>query len=320
MRNAFIKELTNFAKADESAVFLSANCGWGVLDALADELGAIGAKDRNGKSGRFLDVGIAEQNMIAVAAGLAACGKRVFVYSISNFPTLRALEHIRNLILYPSLNIKIISIGAGFIYGAQGMTHHMTEDAGVMRSLPKMEIFTPCDPIEAAAIARLCATSDSAAYIRIQRGGEAPLHSRPLSDARIDAIARGDLIAIGETERSAAIAIIASGAIAAEAIKAQDTLASVGAIAAVYSAPRLPLDSAAIANLAKRVDRIITIEEHNRIGALGSAVAEILADMQSGVKLIRLGLNDSFATAVGDQTYLRELYGIDAATLVKSAV
>jgi transketolase len=316
MRNAFIKELTALIKDDDRAVFLSANCGWGVLDNLSSELGEIGAKTKDGKSGRYLDVGIAEQNMIALAAGLAASGKRVFVYSIANFPTLRALEHIRNLVLYPSLNVKIISIGAGFIYGAQGMTHHMTEDAGVMRALPKIEIFTPCDPIEAAAIARICAASDKTAYIRIQRGGEAPLHSAALSDRRIEALANGAPIAIGDESPNATIAIVASGAIASEAIEAQKRLALKGAIANVYSACRLPLDRGAIARLAegltKRTDCVITLEEHNAQGALGSAVSEVLASLQSGVKLVRLGLNDAFATIVGDQTYLREVYGIDA--------
>jgi transketolase len=318
VRNAFIKELTSFAKADESAVFLSANCGWGVLDGLAAELGEIGAKDRNGKSGRFLDVGIAEQNMIALAAGLAASGKRVFVYSIANFPTMRALEHIRNLILYPSLNVKIISIGAGFIYGAQGMTHHMTEDAGVMRSLPGIDIFTPCDPFEAAAIARICAASGKAAYIRIQRGGEAPLHSGELSGARIEAIANGTPIAVGEESPKASIAIIALGAIASEAIKAQESLAARGAIANVYSACRLPLNRVAIERIAKQADRIITLEEHNRVGALGSAVAEILADTQSAVKFDRLGLDDTFATIVGDQAYLRDAYRLNALATTKA--
>ncbi|MDR0746682.1 MAG: hypothetical protein LBE89_02190 [Helicobacteraceae bacterium] len=318
MRSAFIKKLTALIKDDENAVFLSANCGWGVLDDLASELGEIGAKARNGKNGRYLDVGIAEQNMIALAAGLAADGKRAFVYSISNFPTLRALEHIRNLILYPKLNVKIISIGAGFIYGAQGMTHHMTEDMGVMRSLPNIKIFTPCDPIEALAIARLCAASDNAAYIRIQRGGETTLHSAELSDCEIESLANGAPIAIGEESPNASIVIIASGAIACEAIEAQRNLAERGVIANVYSACTLPLDCGAIARLAKRADRIITLEEHNAQGALGSAVGEVLTHLQSSVKLVRLGLQNTFAVAVGDQPYLREVYGLNAQTIVEA--
>ncbi|MDR2034466.1 MAG: hypothetical protein LBP89_07535 [Helicobacteraceae bacterium] len=316
MRNAFIGELTALIKDDDRAVFLSANCGWGVLDNLASELGEIGAKTQNGKSGRFLDVGIAEQNMIALAAGLAASGKRVFVYSISNFPTLRALEHIRNLILYPSLNVKIISIGAGFIYGAQGATHHMTEDAGVMRALPNIEIFTPSDPIEAAAIARLCAASDKAAYIRIQRGGEATLHNVALSDRKIEDLTNGTPIAIGEESPNASIAIIVSGAIACEAIEARERLSACEIVANVYSACRLPLNCAAIARLAKQADRIITLEEHNTQGALGSAVSEVLTDLQSPVKLVKLGLKDTFAVTVGDQSYLRKIYNLNAKAII----
>ncbi|GHV04503.1 transketolase [Campylobacterota bacterium] len=317
MRNAFLAALTEIALADERVCLLSANCGWGVLDGFAKAVGTM-------PNGRFLDVGIAEQNMIALAAGLATTGRKVIAYSISNFPSLRALEQIRNLVLYPRLDVKIVSVGAGFVYGAQGMTHHMTEDAGVLRALPEMEIFTPADPLEAEAVARIVCAHERAAFVRLQRAGESALHAA-LGQSEREMIANGTPIVIGEGAGEAGVggatvAIVASGAIVGEAYKAQTLLAANGVKTSVYSAPRLPLNARAVAEIAKLSFAIITLEEHNRVGALGSAVAEILCGHGLSARLLRLGLDDTFATTVGDADYLRVAYGLNAASIAEAVM
>ena len=158
MRNTFINELEKLAVVDPSIYLLTGDLGFGVLNSFSENLPK-----------QFINVGISEQNMTAVAAGLALEGNAVYTYSIGNFPSLRCLEQIRNDICYPNANVKIISVGAGLSYGQLGMSHHATEDMAIMRALPNMRVFSPADPQEAIAVLKEVSQVPGPAYIRLEK-------------------------------------------------------------------------------------------------------------------------------------------------------
>ena len=160
MRNAFIQTLLECAKRNPDVELITGDLGFGVLkpfwEALPDQ---------------FLDVGIAEQNMTSIAAGIALEGKTVFTYSIGNFSTLRCIEQIRNDCAYHNANVKIVCVGGGFVYGSLGMSHHATEDLAIMRAIPNIHVFAPADAAEASAVARAVIDIPGTCYIRLGRGG-----------------------------------------------------------------------------------------------------------------------------------------------------
>jgi transketolase len=169
MRTTFIQTLCEIAERDERVWLLTADLGYSVLEPFAERFPS-----------RFLNVGVAEQNMIGVAAGLAHSGKMPFVYSIANFPTLRCFEQIRNDVCYHEANVKIVAVGGGFAYGAQGYTHHGVEDLGVMRLLPNMIVVAPGDPVETRGATLAMAAHRGPCYLRLGKAREA-------GRARVDA-------------------------------------------------------------------------------------------------------------------------------------
>jgi len=297
MKHAFVNTLLQLAAEDESIWLVTGDIGYGVLTPFWERF-----------PGRFVNAGIAEQAMTGLAAGLALEGKTVFVYSIANFPSLRCLEQIRNDCACHSANVKIVSVGAGFAYGAQGMTHHGTEDAAVLRAIPGVTVVTPCDPLEAAAATRAAAAIPGTCYLRLGRGGEPVLH-RSTPDLQTGRA----LQLIG----GARVAMFAAGAIAAEALKARAALAEKGLAPAVYSVPFLkPMDAGLIHRAAHQYDLIVTVEEHGILGGLGGAVAERLAEMERHARLLRIGL-DGCDSMVGSQAYLRERHGLSAGRIAQ---
>ena len=173
MRTAFFKTLVEIAETDLRINLVVGDLGFGVVEPFVQRF-----------PDRFLNVGVAEQNMSGVAAGMALCGKTVFTYSIANFPTLRCLEQIRNDICYHRANVKIVAVGGGLMYGALGMTHHATEDLAIMRALPEMTVVAPGDPLEAAHATRALAATPGPGYLRLGRAGEPAVHQGPI-DFRI---------------------------------------------------------------------------------------------------------------------------------------
>ena len=153
MRDAFIQTLLEEAKRDSNLILITGDLGFGVLESFERELPR-----------QFLNSGIAEQSMLGLAAGIASTGKRVFVYSIGNFPTLRALEQIRNDVCYMNNPVVIVSVGSGYSYGSQGYTHHALEDIAAMRALPNMNVISPADPIETEILTRYLASDRKPAY------------------------------------------------------------------------------------------------------------------------------------------------------------
>lgn len=293
MRNEVVAELTNFASQDTRVLLATADLGYNVLDVFFKNFPR-----------RYINVGIAEQNLATISAGLALEGNMVFTYSIGNFPTLRCIEQIRNCICYHNANVKILAVGGGFAYGSLGMTHHATEDIAMMRALPNMKVYVPGDALEAVKCFQEMCKFDGPAYLRMARGNEPNVHEK--KEFIVNRIIPLD-------ENGNDIIIFASGTIVSEAVKLQRLFKDNSINSSVYSVPVVkPIDAQSIIDLANTSKLIITIEEHNVIGGLGSAVSEVLAQLPSHAQVIRIGLNDEFTSIVGNQDYLREVYGLSA--------
>lgn len=291
MRDSFVRSLMELAKQDKDVELITGDLGFGVLkpfwEALPDQ---------------FLNAGIAEQNMTAMAAGMALEGKTVFTYSIGNFPTLRCLEQIRNDCAYHGANVNIVCVGGGFVYGSLGVSHHATEDLAVMRSLPDVAVFAPADRVEAAAVTKAAAEYPGTCYIRLGRGGE------QVAREKIDDFEIGRAIPVQQGSR---VAIFTTGDIYGEAAAAVELLQEQGITPTVYTFPTVkPMDAQTVCACAETHDLIVTCEEHNILGGLGTAVAEVLAEHPSRARLVRLGISGSYCTTVGSQNYLRRQYGL----------
>jgi transketolase len=292
MRAAFFNTLLKLAERDERIHFVVGDLGFGVVEPFARRF-----------PDRFLNAGVAEQNMTGVAAGLALCGKIVFTYSIGNFSTIRCLEQIRNDICYHKADVKIVSVGGGFSYGPLGMTHHAVEDLAIMRVLPSMVVVAPGDPFEVEQATRALVARPGPAYLRLGRAGEPRLHGL------------GAVFELGRAIRvkeGRALTIISSGGMLETGIRAAELLGEAGIDTRVVSMHTLkPLDEAEILSAAAETGAIATLEEHCLIGGLGSAVAEVLAEA-SGPRgrLKRLGVPSTFASEVGSQDYLRAMHGL----------
>jgi len=298
MRDTFVGVLTELAPAHPELMVLTGDLGFGVLNRFIAEF-----------PDQYLNMGVAEQNMSGVAAGLALEGRAVFTYSIGSFPTLRSLEQIRNDICYHSANVKIVCIGGGMSYGPVGFSHHATEDLAMLRSLPGMRVLSPGDLWEAAEVTRYLLEQDGPAYLRLDKSA-APLttrHGEMFQPNKIRVVRKGSHITLAAT-----------GGILGEAILAADTLADEGIGCRVLSVHTIkPLDTNELIAAAKQTEGIVSIEEHAVEGGLGGAIAESL--MEAGVYpgfFVRMGLRNTFSAVIGTQAYLRHVYGLDAASIV----
>jgi transketolase len=252
---------------------------------------------------RFLNMGVAEQNMTGVAAGMALCGNVVFTYSISNFPTLRCMEQIRNDVCYHDANVKIVCVGGGVAYGSVGVTHFATEDIAMMRALPNMTVVAPGDPYETAQATLALAERPGPCYLRLGRAGEPTLHApgTPFEIGRAIPLRDG-----GD------VTIVATGGVLQNALEVGERLAADGIDARVVSMHTIkPLDVDALIAAAAETRAIVTLEEHSVIGGLGSAVLEALSDAgRRDVPVERVALPPQFPSQVGNQEYLWSVYGL----------
>jgi transketolase len=292
MRTSFIETLADIAERDPRVWLLTADLGYSVLERFSTRFPE-----------RYVNVGVAEQNLIGVAAGLARCGKTVFVYSIANFPTLRCLEQIRNDVCYHEANVKVVAVGGGLAYGAQGYTHHGIEDLAVMRSLPGMTVVAPGDPVETRALTRALADKPGPCYLRLGKANEPMIH------APDQAVVLGKAIQL-RTGRD--MTLISTGAMLETTVKTADRLEGADISARVLSMPTVkPLDEEAVAKAARETPTVITVEEHSVTGGLGSAVAEFLSENPGPrpVRFRRFGLPDRLHHTIGSQSYLRRLMG-----------
>lgn len=294
MRDTFVRTLIDLAKEDRNIELITGDLGFGVLKPFWEQL-----------PDQFTNIGIAEQNMTTVAAGMALEGKTVFTYSIGNFPTLRCLEQIRNDCAYHKANVKIVCIGGGFVYGSLGMSHQATEDLAILRALPDVVVMAPADLVEAEEATKTIAAYPGTCYLRLGRGGEKRIHEK------IDNFQIGKAIKVKEGKD---IVMFSAGAIFEEVNEAYEILREKGYSPAIYTFPTVkPIDKEVINECSEKFDLIVTCEEHNIIGGFGGAVAEVMAEKRyRKAALLRIGLNDIYATIVGNQKYLRDQYGLSA--------
>jgi transketolase len=281
----------DLAKADRSIYLLVGDVGFSLVESFRQEYPT-----------RFLNVGIAEQNMIGISTGLALSGKNVFCYSLANFPTIRCLEQIRNDACYHNANVKIISSGGGLTYGSLGVTHHVTEDLAIMRALPNMIVVAPGDPVEASLATRAVAEWQGPCYLRLAKTGD------PVVYKKAPHFQIGKAIKLRDGKD---VTLIVTGGMLLNTVQAAEQLAQEGIQTRVLSMHTIkPLDTEAILSAAAETGAIVTIEEHSVVGGLGGAVAEVLAESGTSVIFKRIAVNDSFCTKVGSQDYLRKLYSL----------
>lgn len=294
MRTAFINQLVEEARKNDKIMLLVGDLGYHVVEPFADAFPQ-----------RFINVGIAEQNMIGVAVGLAKEGFIPFIYSIANFPTMRCVEQIRNDACYHDLNINIISVGGGFAYGSLGASHQATEELGMMRVLPNIIVCAPGDPIEAKLLTPLAVKQPHPFYIRLGKSGEPVVHQH------LDVMTFGNMIPVIQGEK---IAVVSTGTMLKYSY---DFIKNNGINASLYSMPFIkPVNLEQLKSIAEKYSKIITIEEHQSAGGIGSVLLECLNDLRErkeidSMPLIkRIAIPDSFYAVAGSQSYLRQLAGI----------
>lgn len=300
MRGGFFRALEELAERDERVFLVVGDLGYAVTESFAKRFPK-----------RFLNAGVAEQNMTGIAAGLALSGKIVFTYSIANFPILRCLEQVRNDICYHRANVKIVAVGGGLAYGSLGSTHHATEDLAIMRALPEMVVVAPGDPAEAEAATHAVGAYPGPCYLRLGRADEPRVHQEAI-DFRL-----GTAIEVTEGND---VTLIATGGMLMTAVQVAEMLRAKRIGVRVLSMHTIkPLDVEAILRAARETGGIFTLEEHSVTGGLGSAVAEVLAESGDGrVPFKRLGLPAAFSCKVGAQAYLRAQYGLSAEAVAET--
>lgn len=298
MRNKFIEYLVTAAKQDKNIYLLCGDLGYSVLEPFAEQF-----------PDRFINVGIAEQNMIGIAAGLALSGKKVFVYSIVNFAITRCLEQIRNDVCYHNVDVTVVAVGGGLAYGAQGYTHLGIEDIAFTRSLPNMQVYIPADKIELEYCMNSILSDSSPKYLRLARGKEPDLHPSKITSPFV------------EVKTKNKINFLSIGPILQQACLAAEELEKHNINVGVYSCPGFSKlqDSEMFLELADS-DLLVTVEEHLDYGGLGSYVLEILSANKNCPRIIRKGVKHETITNIGSQPFLQQQNQIDAKSLVKTVL
>lgn len=300
MRNAFADEVTQMAKADPRVVLLSGDIGNRLFDKL-----------RTQSPNQFLNCGVAEQNMMGVAAGMGLSGLRPIVYTITPFTTVRCLEQIKVDVAYHESPVIIVGTGSGLSYASLGPTHHSLEDFAIFRAIPNLQVLAPWDAPSLRACLRMAIDSGRPTYIRIGKKGEADL----CEGQAVPAIGDGLVLQTGKR-----ICILAVGTVAQEAVAAARILNQQGIAAEVVLVHTVkPCPTALFDGLLSRLECFVTVEEHARIGGFGESFLSHLALKSLQKRVICLGTSDSFMPIVGSQAFARSHFGIDAASIVASA-
>lgn len=255
---------------------------------------------------RHFDMGIAEGNMMGVAAGLAASGKIAYASSFAMFAAGRAFEQIRNSICYPNLNVKVCATHAGITVGEDGASHQSVEDLALMRSIPNMKVFQPCDAQETKQIIEGIAQIEGPCYVRLGRASVEDVYDESYQWQ----LGKGSVLKEGSK-----VAIVATGMMVQESLKAAQQMEGIEPTIVNISSIK-PIDEELIKKLAQDHEVIVTAEEHSVIGGLGSAVAEVLAKEGAGCRLMMIGLNDEFGQS-GKPKDLLAHYGLDASSIAK---
>ena len=295
MRNAFADELTKLGNDDSRVVMLSGDIGNRLFDKFKDK-----------HPSRFFNCGVAEANMMGVAAGMAMNDLRPVAYTITPFVTTRCLEQIRTDVCYHEAPVTIVAVGAGLAYSGLGPTHHACEDISFLRSIPNMVVICPGDAFEVRGALRAAMRQDRPVYIRMGKKGEPVVHKGPIADFTI-----GKAITMAE---GSDVCLLSTGNMLPEAIEAAHRLKDNGITAEVVSFHTVkPLDDARLKQAFARFKLVATLEEHSLIGGFGAAVSEWLADTETQAKkFLRFGTPDAFFKKSGEQEYAREMLGLTA--------
>lgn len=299
MRNAFADEVTKLAIADERVVLLSGDIGNRLFDTFKAKC-----------PGRFHNCGVAEANMIGVAAGLALTGLRPVCYTITPFITYRCMEQIRVDVCYHGLPVTIVGTGAGLAYASLGATHHSCEEVGMLRLLPGMNVLAPADPMEVRACLRAALADGNPSYMRIGKKGEASVHKTP------PALRVGTSIAMRE---GSDVTLLVAGVLLPAAFAAAELLAKNGISAEVVSSPTIkPLDAELLRRVFGTRRLVATLEEHSVLGGFGGSVAEWLADQPPGAaRLLRIGTPDEFLHETCEQEHAHEKFGLTGEAIAR---
>ncbi|MES2941765.1 MAG: transketolase C-terminal domain-containing protein [Pseudomonadota bacterium] len=289
MRNAFSDALLAAAINDPKVLLLTGDHGYALFDAF-----------RKSRPEQYINCGIAEQNMVGVAAGLAKAGFKPIVYGLAAFIPMRVLEQIKIDVCYENLPVILIGDGAGLVYSHLGTSHQCTEDIACTRVIPALTVLSPSDRFEMTATMQLAIGLGTPVYLRMGKSDKGDVHT-----SQVD-LTIGKLLPVSTTGKK--IALIATGSMVVTALQ----LVKDGLDAEVWSAPSIkPMDFSALDDIARRVDCVVTLEEHSTIGGLGACVAEQLATARHRVPVYRIGIEDRFSSHCGTYDYLLEEHRID---------
>jgi transketolase len=300
MRNAFADEVTKLGKEDSRVVLLSGDIGNKLFD-----------KFKEGAEARFFNCGVAEANMMSVASGMALSGLRPVVYTITPFTTTRCFEQIRVDACYHHAPVTIVGTGSGLSYADLGPTHHSLEDLAILRTLPGMTVFAPCDEVELRLGLRAALRQDGPLYMRIGKKGEPVIHRTPPT-----AFVLGKAITL-RPGRDACL--IAAGTVMPEVLAAADALEKAGISTRVESFHTIkPLDADKLADVYRSVKLVAVVEEHGLLGGLGGAIAEWRVAQDAPLaRMLAFGTPDEFMHEVGTQAYARRKFGLTADNIAR---
>jgi len=297
MRSDFLVALVELAESDKNIMLLTADLGFSVFEEFEVRF-----------PNQYINVGIAEQAMAGIAAGLAMEGKKVFTYSIGNFPTLRCIEQIRNDLCYHDLNVNIIGMGGGYCYGSLGMSHHATEDISIMCSLPNITVMAPTGSSETYDLVKQAVNQNGVSYIRLEKNG----YNAPFTE-RVK-IGRPRIVKSGEE-----IIILVIGSILTEVVKAAKKANEKGIFPTIVSLHTVkPFNDSVIEKLICDYSVVITVEENNLFGGLGSLLAHFILTKELKIKLRTIGIKDKYMSVVGDQDYLRRQANISDSDILNA--
>lgn len=294
MRDAFFEELFLIASFDRDVILLMADQGAMSLKKFEEKI-----------PNQLINVGIAEQNMISVAAGLALSGKKVFVHAIANFTTLRCYEQIKVDLSIMNLPVTIVGVGGGFTYGSDGPTHHANQDIGAMRAIPGIRILNASDTVNISTFPHIAYQIPKLTYIRFDKGNYTPLYDKN----------HNFLDGIEEIIKGENTVIISTGVMVHKALKIANQFKGKVGVIDIYQLK--PLNEKKLRNLLSSYKRIVVLEEHLEYGGLSSIVADLLADYSINKKFLRIGLPDENCFVYGSRDYMHEKLGISKAQIIR---
>lgn len=298
MRNAFIKELSENVEKDRNIILITADLGFSVLEDFMKKY-----------PNNYFNVGLTEQNMIGVAAGLALRGKKVFVYSITPFVTSRCFEQIKINVAYHNLDVTLVGVGAGMSYSKSGSTHHSFEDIGIIRTLPNFSILCPGDPVETQAAVRYALSHKGPKYLRLGKNHDEILHKEPIELKPFIKMADGNkglIITTGNT--------LVLGRNVRNTLEKKHNMKL-----SLISCPIIkPFDEKGFLELVSKYKYVFSIEEHVKEGGFGSLLSEVLAESDEEYSFKRFYMSKGFLKTVGSQEYLRSLCGLSEEYIVKN--